>query len=113
MLSRFFLPLIMRKFSLFCMLFRIKISINVIWPSGCEGNFNMRARKLISFLKGYYWVEKSHAKENLCGWTSLQWIQESFAVIKFFSFGRGKLWDTPDRAAILILFNSSRGQPVF
>lgn len=30
----------MRKFSLFCTLFRIKISVNIIWLSACEGNFN-------------------------------------------------------------------------
>lgn len=51
MLNRFFLPLIMRKFPLFCMLFRIKISINIIWLSGCEGNFNDVSKK-VNFIFG-------------------------------------------------------------
>lgn len=46
MLNRFFLPLIMRKFPLFCMLFRIKISVNVTRLSACEGNFNDVSKKV-------------------------------------------------------------------
>lgn len=46
MLNRVFIPLLMRKFPLFCMLFRIKISINIICLSDCERNFNEVSKKV-------------------------------------------------------------------
>lgn len=78
------------------MLFRIKISINIIWLSGCEGNFNDVSKK-VNFIFGRILLggEEPHKGEFMGSVFSLadSWVVCNNKIILFLqkkSFGNPK-----------------------
>lgn len=74
------------------MLFRIKISINIIWLSGCEGNFNDMSKKVNFIFKRILLGEEPREGEFM---GSVFSPTDSRVVYNSFLFVEDEFWTTP------------------